>query len=118
MTDIVERLRNQLNAANRRGLSIPGDPAWAIEQCNRAHARTRLNEKIDEWLPELLAEIASLRAERDAQADTIATLQAKLDKAVEGLERIVKRSDHIDARSAALHECRTIAQSLIKELRP
>ena len=85
----------------------------------------RLDVSFDEWTEDptydarqdAIAEIASLRAERDAQADTIATLQAKLDKAVEGLGRIAA-SINLNGDPLSEVELPVIAQSLIRELRP
>ena len=51
------------------------------------------------------------------RADTIATLQARLDKAVEGLERIAS-NEEIHPTVSWKTWSKQIAQSILKELRP
>ncbi len=60
MTVDVSGLRELLKAANDPGLSIPGEPAWGIENWDRGNARAQL-ENYNKWLPQLLAEHEAMR---------------------------------------------------------
>lgn len=62
MPDDTARLRGLLASANERGLSIPGDPAWPIEQARYEGRQKALREMAVEALPALLDRIEALEA--------------------------------------------------------
>lgn len=124
MQDDVERLAN----AHVYGASYSREKqAWAIYEMpplNSAEPYRVIAETLNSHQADVDLILNALRGAK-AQADTIATLQAKLDRAVKGLERQARGWKNVleldiisERHRTSVNVLADEAQSLIKELRP
>lgn len=91
----VAGLRALLAQAQGVGLSMPGEPAWHIEQDRKASARKYLADEAGTWLPGLLDELEALR-EAVARTDALHNALKVLTKACERADASEDLSYHVD----------------------
>lgn len=78
-TKLVERLRANLEIARDHGLSLPGEPAWMLEQERQQSAISAL-QNYESYLPQLLDALSSTHPTSDNRSEMVERLRFALSE--------------------------------------